>query len=559
REIQPMIRSIKRVANQASKKLAKAALKKAVAALAPLFITFLPVILAILAAIVLFAAVYGSMPHEQSLTGVLPASQDAAIRNNVDKEVAKNNVKETWLVKDEGVFHLGYLADRYGSDRKIINKWGDAYAPALYKAMQTPGIDNLSNEGWVNTEIEKLAGDLRPFFYYKESTVTICGKDGCDRYIVYLLTEANTIRGHYRYTYEWVTKTGGGGSITYEQLKDTILIGPKWERLENYLMEYLNVPEGENATLARQMVFEAGEGFTARKEWLDWLNGAFGSVAAWASGAMVPAELRQYFEEAGQRFGIPWWFLAAVAMKESGFTPTATGSDGTGSYGIMQVLPENWKKYAPLLGFYPVADRDNPRAQIMVGAYMLASYGVHVNWDSHDWKEESLPMLVAYNAGPGYVGNPGMTEYVRRNYAEQVWAYAEKFKAPAVWPVPGYTEITSGFGIRIDPFSGKPKMHNGIDIAAPTGATVVSISGGIAYVGYEPNGFGNYVVIKDATYEYYYAHLSSVTVVSGQTVTPGTKIGEVGSTGASTGPHLHFGVMPLDSGQWIDPLLVLGT
>lgn len=548
----------KQVAKQMAKKLAKAALKKAMVALAPLFISFLPVIIAILAAIILFAAVYGSMPYDQGLTGVKSSKQDTIIRSNAEKEVAENNVKETWLVDDNT--RLGRLADRYGSDAKIINKWGDAYAPALYKALQAAENDKMADMGWTQGEIKKLAYDLRPFFYYKKSTVTVCGKDGCNSYIVFLLVEAKTIRGHYKYTYEQVTETHDGGSVTYERLKDTVLAGNKWERLEKYLKKYLDVPEGKEVTLAREMVFNAGEGFTNKKEWLNWLDTAFsdiGGTAAWASGAMVPAELRPYFEEAAQRFGIPSWFLSAVAMKESTFRTDVYGEDGAGSYGLMQVLPENWNKYASQLGFNPVADKDNPRAQIMVGAYMLASYGVHVNWDGSDWKEESLPMLVAYNAGPGKAGNPGMTEYVRKNYAEPVWAFAEKFKAPATWPVPGYTEISSGFGMRVHPVAGVSKMHYGIDIPAPKGVPVVSISGGLAYVGYEDKEFGNYVVIKDATYEYYYAHLSSVSVASGRQVTPGMEIGKVGSTGLSTGPHLHFGVKPLDTSQWIDPRLVL--
>ncbi len=544
------------MAKHMAKKMARAALKKALAALAPLFISFIPVIIAIMAVIVLFAAIYGSMPQDQSLTGVKPSKQDTVIRDKAEKETAENNVKETWLV-DDGT-RLGYLADRYGSDVKLINKWGDAYSPVLYKALQTAGEDKMSDPGWIQSEIKKLAYDLRPFFNYKKSTVTVCGDDGCESYIVYLLVESNTIRGHYKYTYKWVTETrGNAGSITYERLINTTLVGNKWERLEEYLKDYLELQEGKDVPIAREMVFNAGEGFTNKKEWLNWLNASFGGTAAWASGAMVPAELRPYFDEAAQRFGIPAWFLAAVAMKESSFTVTVYGEDGTGSYGLMQILPKNWQRYAPLLGFDVEADKDNPRAQIMVGAYMLASYGINVNWDGDNWKEESLPMLVAYNAGTGNLDNPNMVEFVRNNYAEVIWSYAEKFKTPATWPVPGYTEISSGFGIREHPIYGVNKMHTGIDIAAPESAPIISVSGGIAYVGYEAGGYGNYVVVKDATYEYYYAHMSSVSVVSGQQITPGMEIGKVGQTGAATGPHLHFGVKPIDSGQWIDPLLVL--
>lgn len=192
----------------------------------------------------------------------------------------------------------------------------------------------------------------------------------------------------------------------------------------------------------------------------------------------------------------------------------------------------------------------------MVGAYMLASYGINVSWDGNNWKEESLPMLVAYNAGPGNLNNPRMVDYVRRNYAEAVWTHAEKFRAPAIWPTPGYTRITDGYGMRVHPVWGTQRFHAGIDIGAPMGARVVSVSGGIAYPGYD-SGYGNMVTIKDGTYEYIYAHLSEINVTYGQMVTPGQQIGKVGSTGVSTGPHLHFEVRPLDSGLPIDPLLVV--
>ncbi|MCL6558526.1 MAG: peptidoglycan DD-metalloendopeptidase family protein, partial [Firmicutes bacterium] len=446
---------------------------------------------------------------------------------------------------------IGSLVDNYGNDYKLRLIWSQAHAAALYRAYA------LKKTGIPDSDKERVVDGLHPYYYYKLSKVIICGKDGCDVYLVYLLVEAYTIQGHYQYHYRWVTDSGGGGSKTYERLEDVRLVQPnKWQRLENWIKKEYRVGDRDIA-LARTAIWEAAAGFESRKEWLGWLNKAFGGSAAWASGAMVPAELRPYFEEAAHRFGIPWWFLAAVAMKESGFNPTALGFDGTGSYGIMQVLPENWKKYAPQLGFDPMLDRDNPRAQIMVGAYMLASYGIHVNWEGPNWKEESLPMLVAYNAGPGNLNNQGMVEHVRKNYAEAVWSYAEQFRAPAVWPVPGYTEISSGFGMRIHPITGKSQFHNGIDIPADKGAKVISVSGGIAYVDNEPDGYGNYVVVKDATYEYYYAHLSAVSVVSGSQVTPGAKIGEVGSTGASTGPHLHFGVKLLDSDHWIDPMLIL--
>jgi murein DD-endopeptidase MepM/ murein hydrolase activator NlpD len=227
----------------------------------------------------------------------------------------------------------------------------------------------------------------------------------------------------------------------------------------------------------------------------------------------------------------------------------------------MQVSPENWQAYAPKLGFDPARDATNPRAQILVGAYILKGYlPSSVDWNGN-WKEATLKGLTWY-AGyrtAGEVDRAAM-ERCRREYASKVWPYAETFKsAPAAWPVPGYYEISSPFGWRIHPITGARTFHDGIDIPAPEGTPVVSVSGGIAYATPESQsgGYGNLVVVKDALYEYYYAHLSSFSVVSGAMIKPGDPVGAVGSTGVSTGPHLHFGVKPLDGQQFIDPLSLL--
>lgn len=550
----------KQAAKQVAKKLAKAAFKKLLASLAPVIVSFLPVILAVLAALSLFAAIYVTMPENQYYTGVTPSAHDAEIRQEAEKLTAENNVKDTWLTRKDGRRErLGYLADKYGSDAKIISQWGDAYAPALQKALQTATEDKLADLGWVKGEIKKLAFDLRPKFEYKESTVTVCSKDGCDSYTVFLLTEADTIRGHYTYEYEWVTESSGGGSITYERLKDTKLVGYKWQRLEDYLQKYLDVPK-EQVEIARQMVFESGQGFTARREWLAWLTEVYGG-AAWASGAMVPPELMTYFREAEQTYGIPWWFLAAVAMTESTFNPSAENAK-TGCYGLMQVSPKNWRHYAPQLGFDAERDRDNPRAQIMVGAYLLKNYLGSVDWNG-DWKEATLEGLTFYSGYRTFGKIDDLAkERCRQEYASKIWALAESFKgAPAAWPVPGHTWISSYFGYRTHPITGKWSFHNGIDIPAPVGAPVVSVSGGIAYITPESQsgGYGNLVVVKDGMYEYCYAHLSVVSVVSGQMLRPGDQVGLVGYTGncsppGPAGAHLHFGVKPLDGKQFIDPL-----
>lgn len=113
------------------------------------------------------------------------------------------------------------------------------------------------------------------------------------------------------------------------------------------------------------------------------------------------------------------------------------------------------------------------------------------------------------------------------------------------WLVPvNYTMVSSPFGYRIHPIYGTWKLHAGIDLAAPTGQPIVASRGGVVTTAsYEEGGAGYYVSINHFDgYSTRYMHMTHYIVQSGQKVQAGQVIGYVGSTGASTGPHLHFGV-----------------
>lgn len=103
--------------------------------------------------------------------------------------------------------------------------------------------------------------------------------------------------------------------------------------------------------------------------------------------------------------------------------------------------------------------------------------------------------------------------------------------------------MSSNYGIRKDPFSKKKTFHGGIDIAAPKGTSVLaSASGEVVFAG-KKGGYGNLIVIKHILgYESRYGHLSKIRVKVGALIKKGELIGDVGSTGRSTGPHLHFEV-----------------
>ena len=124
------------------------------------------------------------------------------------------------------------------------------------------------------------------------------------------------------------------------------------------------------------------------------------------------------------------------------------------------------------------------------------------------------------------------------------------------YPIKAAWRLTSRFGIRKDPFTGVQSSHTGVDMACPTGTPIYAcMSGSVVYSGWS-NIFGNYVIINHGNgYQTLYGHMSKILARKGQSVSQGTRIGLVGSTGYSTGPHLHLTVYK--NGKLVDPLTLL--
>ena len=123
-------------------------------------------------------------------------------------------------------------------------------------------------------------------------------------------------------------------------------------------------------------------------------------------------------------------------------------------------------------------------------------------------------------------------------------------------PITSKFRWTSPYGWRADPFTGVRSFHTGTDMACPEGTPILAaMSGRISEVG-NNRTYGNYIIINHGNgYQTVYAHMSKTISKKGQWVTQGSKIGLVGSTGYSTGPHLHF--MVYKNGNRIDPMTVL--
>ncbi len=110
------------------------------------------------------------------------------------------------------------------------------------------------------------------------------------------------------------------------------------------------------------------------------------------------------------------------------------------------------------------------------------------------------------------------------------------------YPLPEVVPVSSPYGWRVHPITGEHRLHSGTDLAAPMGAPVEAAHFGTVIFAGNKGGYGKTVIIayKDGQYATLYGHLSELLVKEGQKVIAKQLIGKVGSTGASTGPHLHF-------------------
>lgn len=122
-----------------------------------------------------------------------------------------------------------------------------------------------------------------------------------------------------------------------------------------------------------------------------------------------------------------------------------------------------------------------------------------------------------------------------------------------IWPIPGYSQITSQFGMRVHPITGAYKLHTGMDVSAPIGASFVAAANGIVSKATYNTAYGNMVIIDHGGgVQTLYAHGSEIIAQIGQTVSAGDEILKVGSTGYSTGPHAHFEIRI--NGQTVNPV-----
>lgn len=170
-------------------------------------------------------------------------------------------------------------------------------------------------------------------------------------------------------------------------------------------------------------------------------------------------------------------------------------------------------------------------------------------------KEQEEAQKAADNAaGENSGGNSGSTgeESGGNTGAPEEGDSEPEFNGSFTWPCPSSTRITSDYGARESPTAGASSFHKGIDIGAAHGADIVAAADGkVIFAGYSSSA-GNYTTVDHGSGVYtVYMHCSSLNVSKGNSVSRGQVIAKVGSTGVSTGNHLHFGVS--ENGTYVNP------
>jgi len=177
---------------------------------------------------------------------------------------------------------------------------------------------------------------------------------------------------------------------------------------------------------------------------------------------------------------------------------------------------------------FALADIEKPAAEYAVGGPQLASYSIR-DAENIAFAIDSLIFAVKSES-----------DYLKKVEKELKSRERLLRHTPSIMPMKGY--ISSGFGMRNDPITGRWSMHEGIDIIAPRGTPVhATADGRVKFTGIM-HGFGKLVVIDHIWFETRYAHLDKILVKRGQRVSRGDVIGTCGRTGKTTGVHLHYEV-----------------
>ena len=280
---------------------------------------------------------------------------------------------------------------------------------------------------------------------------------------------------------------------------------------------------------------------------------------------------RPLFEKYAEKYGIPEYteLLMAKTMQESGgrHADVMQASESLGLPPNTITDPERsidvGVKY-----FSQVLENANGNVKLALQSYNFGGGFIDYVKENHDGKY-SKDAAVAFSQKKE--NQLGWSNYGDVNYVQNVMRYLKGFKSEpktvefdgsgGKWQLPIATvNITSQYGQRIHPITGESSMHSGTDFDCDRSDSIHSVKDGEVVKAVQSNiGYGNHVVIKHNDNEFSaYGHLSALSVQSGAKVSAGEKIGMCGTTGSSTGTHLHLEHRTSENGGKQDPSKILG-
>ncbi|WP_078557228.1 peptidoglycan DD-metalloendopeptidase family protein [Bacillus alkalicellulosilyticus] len=304
----------------------------------------------------------------------------------------------------------------------------------------------------------------------------------------------------------------------------------------------------------------------------EWLSG-FGGIGfgyggfngTIVPGGGVPAEFMEYYLSAEARFGVDWFTLAAVHYIETKFSTHQPMISSAGAIGHMQFLPATWVGWT-----YNIGGGRVPSSIDLTSLSVIATgrgYGVDGNGDgkADPWNiADAIHSAANYLSASGYAKDPrkAVFNYNRAEwYVNKVMNKAEEFKNAAIYQPSNMPPMTDGHFMR--PTTGKVtseygyrwgRLHAGIDIGKggrEEDVPIVAVAHGVVTRSYYSSSYGHTVIlrhnIEGKQFETLYAHMTHRAVRDGQTVSKGQFLGNMGNTGRSTGPHLHF---EIHEGVW---------
>ncbi|MFC2947580.1 peptidoglycan DD-metalloendopeptidase family protein [Virgibacillus sediminis] len=293
----------------------------------------------------------------------------------------------------------------------------------------------------------------------------------------------------------------------------------------------------------------------------------------------IPEQFIPIYKDAGEEYGIPWLLLAAVHRVETVFSSIDMVSP-VNAEGHMQFMPCSWLgwEYPSCEGLggveIPEEIKTDPDKIEEYGGFGIDANG---NGKASPWEEEDAIFAAANHLAPYINGDEGLRESLLAYnhatwYADDVLYYYRLYNdgykpkeggsveihGDMAWMVPHTKNLTSDYGYRT--IRGNRDFHAGIDVAGGNdlGQPIVAFMDGKVVVSQNGiGGFGNLVVIQHGDeMRTYYAHLMEPGLPVGTEVKAGQVIGKMGTTGNSTGVHLHFEVHVKEDGdfQQVDPM-----